>query len=495
MDFLRMFGRDKNIVLHVASTLNNTSLAIAKKAVFGDENVVATIDQKIANTPNIDSTTIKRLEASKRAYQELTGDTGRTYTKNIYDLGLAVTKNWTTALFLGTSAIKGAATDTINAVATYGARGEIGLAIRSQVEQFTQLGKGDRNTFIVGMDELVNSTQHYANTAGEGVLSKNPVVSGLQRVGRFTQNLAGKVQAVQGQNIVIRAKKRSLGVMAEHELFQPTLRVELTDSINPLTHALGQKLGFKNLKDVYSLDKNAYNAKLGKNVDDVEFSNIKRDLTLEFEGAVMHQVQSVQIDSGGVSVQSQNARIFGNLNSNARRFGLPVFGQFMAYSQNYILKNSLIRGILTDPSLVGKIKYGLIAATVVVMSGYSNYNVGQVVREGSKDGEYADPITDIQLALDGDEDAQERFTKAVMSGMSLPGLKQGSTIFIEEGKASALAPTLSYVAGVLTELWDVIASGGEPQDVSQLIQKLAGFTTPGLYDLIYRIRQEIYPTE
>jgi hypothetical protein len=279
------------------------------------------------------------------------------------------------------------------------------------------------------------------------------------------------------------------------DILEETLRVELTDSINPLTHALGQKLGLTNLKDLYALDKNTYNSKLGKSVDDVEFSNIKRDLTLEFEAAVMHQVQSVQIDSGGVSVQSQNARIFGSQNSNARRFGLPIFGQFMSYSQNYILKNSIIRGILTDPSLVGKIKYGLIAATVVVMSGYSNHNVGQVVREGSKEGEYADPITDIQLALDGDKDAQERFTRAIMSGMSLPGLKQGSTIFIEEGKASALAPTLSYVAGVLGELWDVVTSGGDPADVSQLIQKLAGFTTPGLYDLIYRIRQEIYPTE
>lgn len=496
MAFVRGFGQNKDLVTTITSTIENTAMDVAKRVVFGTEDIGATIDAKIAMTSKVDAKGVRALEAAKRGYNQVTGGTTRNYNKTALDLGITTFTQWTSAIFLGISPIKGVATDSINVIGTSVGRGELGAGLGNQVDTIMSFGKGDRETFIVGADEFVNSTQHYLNTAGRGVLSNNVVVNALQRSSRFTKNLAAKVQALVGQNAIVKAKKRSLGRMAEHQLFQKDLKVELTDSLNPLTHAKIKRLGLNNLKDMYDLDINTYNSKLGKSVDAVEFAQAKNQMILEMEGAIMHQVQSLQIDSGGLSVSAQNARLFGDMNSGARRYIIPIVGQFLSYSQNYILKNSIVRGILTDPSLAGKIKYGIIMGVVIVASGYSNYNIGQAVRSGSKEPEFADPITDIQAWFDESNSkkdrkrARGRLLDNLLSGLSVPGTKQGLSV-VADGKISSLSPSVSYVTGVLGQVADLVEKPGNGEEQAQLLAKTAGFSTPVIYDALYYIKENL----
>ena len=494
MSFVRTFGAEKNLFSHVNSTLDNNARQIAAKRVWGNEDVVTTLEYKIElerTKSNPDKKAIDKLKDALEAYKEVTGLTGREYDTSLLDLSINFIKNWTGVLFLGRAAIKGKATDTLITNIALASRGDVGAALSYNVNAHLNILKsGDADDFYVGLNEYLAGTQHYMNVGGEGVMTKG--LSGLiQKANRTAKNLTGAVQAIQAQNIFIRANKRALGKIAESKMFNskeyPTM---ISESISVLTHSTINKLGAKSLKDISALDVNTYNNKMGLNLTDAEFQVAKSDLEFEIEAAIMHQIQALQIDSGGISVQAQNARLGGNLNSGTRRYGFKILGQFQAYSQNFLLKSPIIRHIAMSRTLFGKSMYGALALATFLLAGYSNYNVNEALKSGSEDPEYADPYNDIESIFDGDKEAIKRFVQNVVGGTSLP-LAGLATNVIGGGASNRTAPAISYTAALGKALFYVTLDPTDGEKQAALVKATLPFNLPGLWDGLLVIRQAI----
>lgn len=480
MDFLRKYSNNKDLNSHIANTVDRTANTIAKKRVFGDEDVAATIQNKI----NAGDLNTAALLDAKRAYEEVVAGTlGRAYDMGIADLGLSTIKSYAGAAFLGRSAIKGTVTDRLNITVALLGRGNIAGAIEFNINALN-FGKQVDN-FYSGTAEISASLGHYINTGNRGVLSKDSFVKrGLQRTSRNTKNLNGTIQAVQGQNMLIKSIKRSIAGVIEKELFTGKFNNSIGDSISPITHQSLKTLDLKNLRDLRSLDINTYNTKLNKTLTPDEFRVAKNDLELEVESALMHQIQAMQIDSGGISVRAQTSRLAGDQNAAIRRYGVGLFGQFMAYSQNFLLKNNIIRGILGNDNIGGKVKWAALYAFVAIAGGYSNYNINEALKNTTTDeAEYADPISDLEAMFDGDKEASERIMTNILSGSSLPGVKQ-----LESGELTSPAISLAYgVGGAALD----VAVDQDKEAVSKLVGKALPFNLPFLREGILVIRESI----
>lgn len=496
MNFMRKYGADKNLMEHVNTTLDNNARQIALKRVVGDEDVTATITRKLeieeANVVDPDLAGIKALKNSLEAYKELSGATGRAYDTNVFDIGLDLIKNWTGFLFLGRAPIKGKATDTLITNIALASRGDFGAMVDYTANAQLNLVRSvdDVSDLYYGLNEYVQGANHYLNRAGEGIITKG-LMGLLQRGNRNARALNGKVQAITLQNIFVKGNKRALAKLAERKLFNSRKYPEMiNESVSVLTHSTIVKLGVKNVAEVRNLDVNTYNNKMGLNLTDAEFQVVKSDLEFEIDAAIMHQIQALQIDSGGTSVQAQNARLGGNLNSGTRRYGFKILGQFQAYSQNFLLKSPIIRHIAMSKSLIGKALYSAIAAGTFISAGYSNYNVNEVLKSGSEDPEYSDPINDIEAAFEGDDDALERFVKNVISGVSLPLV--GVLANAESGgKTTGVAPSISYVASVYRALKGMITDPDDSENNAQLVKALLPINLPGLWDAMLVIREDL----
>lgn len=476
LDFIRKFSSTKDITTHTTATMDNAARTIAAKKTFGDEDIAGTITRKLAT--ETDEAARRKLQRTLIAYQEVTGATTRDYTKGIYDLSISLIKNWVSAQWLGRSAIKGTVTDSIHAGLIAAAKGDVKGLLTNDVATIANLAKSadDLSLFYNGMDEWLAGTQHYMNNANQGVLSTDSFTNALQRGNRKTKNLAASVQSAQAQNLIIKAKKRALAATAERLLFNPKFDVELSDSLSAITHAQMQKLGFKGINDLYDLDLPTYNKKMGTSVSEAEFVAIKNDLELEIEGAIIHQVQGTQIDSGSVSTQAQTARILGDQNSNVRRFVAPILFQFQSYSQNFLLKSQLIRGLLGSDTIAGKLKYAGAFMAMMILAGYSNLNVTEALKAGVEDPEWHDPLTDI------DDGEYYKLLMTLVSGSSLPLTKQAEVI-VTEGKVTGLAPSVAYAVGVGRAL----AKAAVDQDAEafgKLQDRSIGFNLPFMYDFL-----------
>jgi len=486
MSFVRMFGKDKNLVSHVANTIDGVAADVSKQVNFKGEDVLRTIDDKLNSMSAVEDRT--KLERTRITYETLVQGRGRSYNTNLMDLTLDFTKSLTSVLLLTRTAIKGFVTDKINTMTILSGRGNFGGAGNYLADSLAGLTGKEIDSFYYGYDELMLGMNHYLNTSTSSVLSTNLWRRGLERGNRFLKNLASTVQAVQGQNIQVRANKRSAGKIAERELFDATYNPELRNSIDPAIHAIGQKLGLKSLSDLYALQKVDYDTKLGKSTTDAEFAQAKNDLTLDFEAAIMHQIHSVQIDSGGVGVQAQNIRLFGDPNSGYYRYGLKVIGQFASYGQNFLLKSGLVQGILNANTISGRVKWSSLYLAAAIMGGYSNYNVGEILKN-KQDAELADPISDLIDVFNGDSDASKRFWSNLLAGSSIPYSKQFETT-VTGGKASSLAPTPSYVIGVSGSFIDLVQDPLDPQTQVDFSRKILPFNLPVAYEALEFIRNQ-----
>lgn len=480
LTFLRDFSSTKDLVTHVAGTINNTSRKIAAKRVFGDDDIVAILTTKLEN-PNLSSKERRRLKGAIDGYKEVTGLTTRDYTKGVLDLGIDLVRIWVRTLWLGKSALKGYSTDRIHTSLIGLSRGDVKGTLNYNVDSIANIAKSDQDLelFYGGMDEMLAGAQHYLNVGNQGILAQDSfVTNALQRGIRKGRNLSSNIQSAQGQNWMIKAQKRAVGSMIEKQIFSKTWIPELADSINPITYQRGQQLELTNIRDLYDLDVTTYNTKMGTKVDDIEFAQIKADLELEFEGAIMHQVQGTQIDSGSISVTAQNARLFGESNNAFRRYVLPLAAQFQGYGQNFLLKSNLIRGLLSSDTLAGKIKYGSLFLAMMVGAGYSNINVNNALKD-KYDAEYDDPYTDLV------EGNYKQLISALIGGSSLP-LTKNAEGFFRKGEIFT-APGLVFIYKLNSSIYNW-TQDPSAENVGAIQQAAIGANLPGLYELLEFIK-------
>lgn len=496
MSFLRTYGQTKTIVEHIASNLDTVAADIAKKRIFGDEDVLKTIDDKIASlSQGGDNDAIKRLQETRNAYDEIIMGKGRDYNTGLFDLGISVIKNYTSAAFLGRAAIKGFVTDKINTATIQASKGELGDSGGYLVDSLTGLAKDDIDNFYGAMDEFVASLSHFVNTADSSVLSTDMFRRGLERGKRFNKNLAATVQSAQGQNMMLRSNKRSLATIAEKQLFSKNFNPLNSDSLSIATNKLLVDLDLNNLRDLRGLTKDKYNQVTGKNLNDQEFEIVKNDLELEVESGIIHQVQGQQIDSGGIAVQAQNARIFGDRNNFSRRYVVPVLGQFQSYSQNFLLKSQLIRNISLAQNLTSRAMYSGILFSVAILNGYSNYNVGELLKDVGngdlEDSTYRDPITDIVNLVENPNRKDARFVvSTLLSGSGLPLAKQAE-LLATEGNAAGIAPVVSLPVSIGNALFEVAIDPTDRDKQAELTKVLLPFNLPVVWDALEYLRDSI----
>lgn len=501
MTFLKMYSKQKDLANHVNNTISQVSADLAKYAIFKNENIVDTIDRKIkqARESGVENEAISKLENTKRAYQEhVEGTLGKDFDDTILDLSIQATGAYVRATYLGTSGIKGVVTDKIGATMVMINRGDFGAAIDYNTKAISEAVDGfsvkDLDTFYVGLDEFMTSTQHYMSRDRGGIADTDSWVRGKLKRGRdIARNLATKIQIVQGVHRHALSTKRSLGKMLEKQMFDPTYNTSLRDSYSVETHATVVKLGIKDLKGLNNLDMNTYNTKMGTTLDQAGFDKAKADLSLDVEAAIMHQINALQIDSGSVSSGALISRLMGSPSGFARRYVAPLFNQFGGYSINFALKHQLIRDIYNADTISGRARNAGVFVAYALIAGYFNANIGGVLRDGV-DHEWVNPISDIASIASGDSEAAMRVATNLANGSSLPGLKQieGS---LKGQSIEKYSPSLGFITGLVGAIYDVITDPTDPEAQSQLIKKALPFNLPGLKQGIDTVREQITGVE